>query len=190
MRRTACLILILVEIFLLIALMNKRGRLFFNILPAIYPNLLILCMLEINYMGGIKGFIAMLLVFVIAPFADTFAYFTGSLIGGKKLCPKLSPKKTWAGAIGGTIGGALGSLAIYFLFAVGLQIRMGYLVFLIIGFVSSILTIFGDLFASLIKRKINIKDYGKIMPGHGGVMDRIDGMSLASAFIMLAFLVI
>lgn len=129
----------------------------------------------------------MLLLYVIAPVADTMAYFVGSLIGGKKLCPKLSPKKTWSGAIGGVIGGICGAIAVYAIFKPEIAIGLPYIVFGIIGLVSSILTILGDLLESFIKRKVNVKDMGKIMPGHGGVMDRIDGMSALAPFILLVF---
>ena len=108
----------------------------------------------------------------------------------KKLCPNLSPKKTVAGAIGGLIGGALGSLILYFIFRPEYNFFSPILLFIIVGLVASFLTEAGDLFESLIKRKVGIKDMGKIMPGHGGVMDRIDGMVFASPVIMLIFLLV
>ncbi len=177
--------------FLLTLVLPNHGTEFgLKILPAIYPLLPLVSMMVINYLPNALGLVAMLLTFVIAPFADTFAYFLGSLIGGKKLCPKLSPKKTWAGAFGSVIGGVVGALAVYFIFGKGLNLNYGALIFGGLGFVASIVTIFGDLFASLIKRKVGIKDYGNIMPGHGGVMDRIDGMCIASVVIMILFLVL
>lgn len=171
---------------ILFVLTKRKSKRIFCLLPAFYPSLLILTSLMINYLQGV-GFIATLTLFVIAPLADSFAYFLGTLIGGKKLCPKLSPKKTWAGAFGSVLGGAMGGLAVYFVFGSSLNVRLGYVLFAIIGVVASVLTIFGDLFASLIKRKVGIKDYGNIMPGHGGVMDRIDGMIFSSPLILVAF---
>jgi phosphatidate cytidylyltransferase len=183
-----------IVVFLFLLLWPNGGlELGLKVLPAVYPVLPLLTMLVANYLPEGKGFVAMLLTFVIAPFADTFAYFMGSLIGGKKLCPKLSPKKTWAGAFGSVIGGVIGALAVYFVFGKNLSLayaNIGIAIFACLGVVASILTIFGDLFASLIKRKVGIKDYGSIMPGHGGVMDRIDGMCIASALIMVVFLVL
>ncbi len=157
-----------------------------SLLPLAYPMVFIVCMLAVNDLSN-NSFVAMLLLYVIAPIADTMAYFVGSLIRGPKLCPKLSPKKTWSGAIGGVVGGIGGAIAVYAIFKPQISIGLPYLVFAGIGLVASILTIFGDLLESYIKRKVNIKDMGKIMPGHGGVMDRIDGMTVLAPFILLIF---
>lgn len=159
----------------------------YSVLNALYPSTFILFMLLINAFAGDKGFVAMLLLFVIAPFADTFAYFVGSMLKGPKLCPKLSPKKTWSGAIGGLVGGAVGSIVVFFIFGKGLGANYTWYLFLILGAVVSIITIIGDLFESFIKRRIGIKDMGKIMPGHGGVLDRIDGMSFAAIVLYIVF---
>ena len=158
----------------------------------VYPALLLLTMLTANDLGE-NGFIALLMAFVVSPCSDTFAYLVGSLIGGKKLCPKLSPKKTWSGAIGGTVGGILASLAIYFIFpsiTQSINFFSPVLFFIMVGLVASIINIFGDLFESFIKRKVGIKDMGKIMPGHGGVLDRIDGTSFVIVFVYLMFLLV
>lgn len=154
--------------------------------PFVYPSLFILAMLLVNDLD--KGFIALLLIFVISPFSDTLAYFTGSLIGGPKLCPKLSPKKTWAGAMGGIAGGIIGSVLVWLIFKPEVNFFSPVLLFIIVGFVGSVFTEIGDLFESYIKRKIGIKDMGNIMPGHGGMLDRFDGMFFAAAFIYLVFL--
>ena len=169
---------------------KTAGEFVASALPFIYPALLLLTMHVTNDMLGEKGFIAMLLIFVIAPLTDTFAYLVGSTIGGKKLCPKLSPKKTISGAIGGLIGGALGGLILWliFHFVAGSAIPVWLLI--VVGFGASVLTPVGDLFESYIKRKTGIKDMGKIMPGHGGVMDRIDGMIFASVLICVVFLLV
>ena len=168
-----------------------------NLLPFVYPALLLLTMLSANELGG--GFIALLLIFVISPASDTFAYLVGMTYNkirkgqAKRMCPRLSPKKTWAGAIGGVVGGVVGALVVYF--ATNTAILEGgkisvLLAFIIIGVVASVLTEIGDLFESLIKRKVGIKDMGKIMPGHGGIMDRIDGMSFAAVFVFVMFAVL
>ena len=159
----------------------------YGVLNGLYPSVFILFMLLANTLAGDKGFVAMLLLFVIAPFADTFAYFVGSFFKGPKLCPKLSPKKTWSGAIGGFLGGALGALVVFFIFGRSLGGYYTWYLFLALGAVTSVLTIFGDLFESFIKRRIGIKDMGKIMPGHGGVLDRIDGMTFAIVLIYTLF---
>lgn len=164
------------------------------LLPVVYPSLLILTFLLNNHSE--LGFIALLLVFVISPLSDTFAYLVGMTYGKikkgnvKKLCPKLSPNKTWAGAIGGVVGGTLGAILVWLIFKPSVNVAVPVLAFALIGVVAGILTELGDLFESFIKRRAGVKDMGKIMPGHGGVMDRIDGMSFASAFIFFAFLII
>ena len=144
-------------------------------------------MLLANDMGA-NAFIVLLLAFVVSPCSDSMAYFTGSLIGGKKLCPKISPNKTWAGAIGGTIGGVISGIVVYLIFNPVVNFFSPILFFVLVGLFASIATLFGDLFESLIKRSVGIKDMGKIMPGHGGVLDRIDGTMFAIAFTYLVFL--
>ena len=119
------------------------------------------------------------------------AYFTGFLIGGKKLCPTISPKKTVAGAIGGVFGGIIGALLIWLLFdvvglfnsfnnVVAVSIHetqwIAILIYIALGAISAPICEIGDLIASWIKRKAGIKDYGNLFPGHGGVMDRIDSI--------------
>ncbi len=107
-------------------------------------------------------------------FNDTFAYFTGCAWGKHKLCPEISPKKTFEGAIGGVVGDIFLCLGFAYAFSAYAGIAVNWLsliTFLPIGAVAGIL---GDLCASVIKRQFKIKDYGNIMPGHGGVMDRFD----------------
>ena len=129
---------------------------------------------------------------LVAILTDTFAYFVGSAIKGPKLCPTISPKKTISGAIGGVVGGMLGALLLYFCFEVWqifgitnslitLGISNSIWIYLLIGFIGGILDEIGDLVSSQIKRKTGIKDFGNIFPGHGGVLDRIDGIS----FVMM-----
>ncbi len=164
-----------------------------SVLPFIYPSILLLCLLLVNELEFMLGFTGILLVFVISSLTDTFAYLVGMTYGKirkgkvKKLCPKLSPNKTWAGAIGGTIGGVVGAIIIYFIWTPKVNFCSPILLFIIVGFIGAIATQVGDLFESFIKRKVGIKDMGKIMPGHGGVMDRIDGMIFVSLIIFIAF---
>ena len=183
---------------ILLTLIKKAGFRDFcvNVLPFLYPSILLLTMLSAN--GLAHGFICLLLIFVISPCSDTFAYLVGMTYNkirkgkAKKMCPRLSPKKTWAGAIGGVIGGVVGAIVIYLLVdktAIIASAKINVLLaFIIIGVVASVLTEIGDLFESYIKRKVGIKDMGRILPGHGGVMDRIDGMSFAAVFIYFMFL--
>ena len=124
-----------------------------------------------------------LLVFLGAWICDTFAYFTGMLFGKHKLIPEISPKKTVEGAIGGIVFTVIG-FAIYCLIWNSLSdYKLSYLTLCIYGFVLSIASQFGDLIASSIKRQYNLKDYGAIFPGHGGVLDRFDGVLLVAPFL-------
>ena len=158
----------------------------YTALNYVYPALLLVAMLCANDLGA-NGFIALIMSFVVSPCADTFAYLVGSLIGGPKLCPKLSPKKTWSGAIGGTIGGIVGGIVVYYIFMPVINFSIPVLLFALVGFFGSIFTMFGDLFESYIKRKVGIKDMGKLLPGHGGVMDRIDGTLFLTVLCLVVF---
>ena len=109
--------------------------------------------------------------------ADSAAYFAGSYFGKHKLCPDISPHKTVEGAIGGILVGTLSALLIGAIFKLIYgEVTIYYGVLLLIGFVNSIVSIFGDLIFSIIKRSCKIKDFGTIMPGHGGLLDRFDSV--------------
>ena len=179
------IMLIVVSVYSLIK--SVDGKTFVStILLYVYPTLFLLTMLLANDLES-NAFIALLMAFVVSPCSDTMAYLTGSLIGGPKLCPKLSPKKTWAGAIGGTVGGILSAIIVYFIFTPKVNFFSPILLFVLVGFFASILTLFGDLFESYIKRKVGIKDMGKLLPGHGGVLDRIDGTLFAVVLCWFVF---
>ncbi len=118
--------------------------------------------------------------------ADTFAYFTGCAIGKHKLAPVVSPKKTIEGAIGGIVGSLVGTLLITVIFekAIG-EVDINLWVFLAITPVLTVLGMIGDLFTSAIKRNCRIKDYGNLIPGHGGVLDRTDSFLLVAPVLAL-----
>ncbi|MEW9124622.1 MAG: phosphatidate cytidylyltransferase [Thermotaleaceae bacterium] len=111
------------------------------------------------------------MIFLSAWATDTFAYFTGYFFGTRKLCPTISPKKT----VEGSLGGVIGSIFVSAIFAYFIDITV-LSHCMIIGFIGSISAQIGDLTASSFKRYVGIKDYGKIMPGHGGVLDRFDSI--------------
>ncbi len=116
---------------------------------------------------------------------DTCAYFSGYFFGKRKLCPEISPKKTVEGAIGGVIGDLIvcSVAAIIFSRVTGTVIDwVSFVIFLPVG---AVLGILGDLCASIIKRQVGIKDYGNIMPGHGGVMDRFDSWVFVAPVLYL-----
>ena len=132
--------------------------------------------------------------FIIPMLTDSFAMLTGMLIGGKKLAPNISPKKTISGAIGGTLWCTLLSACIFLIlgaidyFAVAIaQIEIWQL--LIIVFVGSIVAQAGDLFESFLKRKAGVKDSGKALPGHGGILDRIDSYIFVAPYLLIALVI-
>jgi phosphatidate cytidylyltransferase len=128
-----------------------------------------------------QGALTVLGLFLIVWATDTGALVFGKLIGGKKLAPKLSPGKTWAG----TIGGSITAMVVF-----GLYIALfGFnaMSAMLFAFVFSLVAHAGDLFESLVKRRFGYKDSGGLIPGHGGVLDRVD--SLFAASVVLALLV-
>ncbi len=123
------------------------------------------------------------LAFIIPWVTDTFAYFCGRAFGKHKLIPDVSPKKTVEGSIGGTLF-AIGLTLLYgFVISKTTDAIPNYLGIAIVSLVVSLLSQCGDLIMSLIKRKFEIKDFGKLFPGHGGVLDRFDSVILAAPFI-------
>jgi phosphatidate cytidylyltransferase len=115
---------------------------------------------------------------------DIFAYFAGRSIGGPKLAPKISPNKTWAGLIGGMAGAALVGAAAAWLFGIEGP-------FFWLGAPMGLIAQLGDLYESRVKRRLGVKDSGALLPGHGGVLDRLDGLlpvALATFLILIASL--
>jgi phosphatidate cytidylyltransferase len=122
------------------------------------------------------GLTAILFLFAIVWATDIAAYFAGRAIGGPKLWPAVSPKKTWSGAIGGTIGGVAAGLLLIHLS--GLVIAP---MLVLVALVLSVASQAGDLLESAIKRHFGAKDASQLIPGHGGLMDRLDGFLTAAA---------
>ena len=129
------------------------------------------------------------LVFIAAWMCDVFAYFTGRIFGKHKLAPHLSPKKTVEGSIGGILFAVIGCTAYGFIIEKVSGLNASYLTLALIGFVLSIISQIGDLWASLIKREHGIKDYSQMMPGHGGIMDRFDSILAISTVLMAVCMV-
>lgn len=117
----------------------------------------------------------MLYLIIVACITDTFAYFIGKYFGKHKLAPAISPKKTWEGAIAGSIFGVIIS-TLFFIYIV--DNSKNTLLVIIMSLLLSIVGQLGDLLFSAIKREYNIKDYSKLMPGHGGILDRVDSLIL------------
>jgi phosphatidate cytidylyltransferase len=131
-----------------------------------------------------KGNLFVWLILIGGWVTDTMAYFSGRILGRNKLIPDNSPKKTVEGAIGGIIGCTL----ILFLYGVLVinqygGVKISPLHYILLGFILSISAQLGDLLASSIKRAAKIKDFGTIMPGHGGVIDRFDSILLVAPIV-------
>ncbi|MGI6264552.1 MAG: phosphatidate cytidylyltransferase [Acutalibacteraceae bacterium] len=127
--------------------------------------------------GMAYGLFYAIVAMMIAWLCDAGAYFAGTLFGRHKLCPAISPKKTVEGLIGGLLTGILLSLlagGICALIVKPVPVHFGRLA--LMALICSLLSVVGDLFASVVKRRFDVKDYGRVLPGHGGVMDRFDSL--------------
>ena len=125
--------------------------------------------------GEDYGFVAIVLLFAIVWTTDIFGYFAGRAFGGPKLMPAISPKKTWSGAIAGTLGAMIVAVLV-------VSIAGGFdkTAIAMIALLLSVVAQLGDLLESWIKRKFGAKDASQLIPGHGGVMDRLDGFWAAA----------
>lgn len=126
--------------------------------------------------SDMAGIWAMLFLFAVVWATDIFAYFVGRAIGGPKLAPSISPGKTWSGAIGGAAAAVLAGVAIAYVAGPAMGIAAMAIAALALSAVSQV----GDLFESCLKRRFGAKDSGFLIPGHGGVMDRVDGLVAAA----------
>ena len=126
------------------------------------------------------GFLAVIFLFAIVWTTDVVAYFTGRGVGGPKLMPQVSPKKTWSGAIAGTLAALLVAFALAKVAAL-----TGLFAIAMLAIILSICAQAGDLFESFLKRRFDAKDSGHLIPGHGGLMDRLDGFVTASVVAAL-----
>lgn len=180
-----------------------------TVFNCVYPSLFILLFVVINHIDSFGselskltnftdanvGLIILLTILTTSILSDVMAYFVGSLFKGKKLCPNISKNKTISGSIGGFIGGLLGAIVIYIILCTNdvvanafASINVTMLGFAIIGIFASLFTQIGDLLESILKRKANVKDSGNVLPGHGGLMDRADGLVFNTLFIFILFM--
>ena len=128
------------------------------------------------------------LALMIAWMSDTGAYFCGKLLGKNKLCPEISPKKTIEGFIGGITTCLISVVLVSVFFNNYIfpeKHKINYYLILILGFTGSLISSFGDLCFSAIKRKYNVKDFGNIMPGHGGILDRFDSVIFVVPYVYI-----
>lgn len=149
------------------------------IFPAMLSGLLRLRLMD---NGTVQVFVPLAVSFG----SDTFAYFTGLACGKHKLAPHVSPKKTVEGSVGGLIGGVAGMLLVKWIGEALTSFTIGYGLVIVIGLLGAAVSQVGDLSFSVIKREFGVKDYGKLLPGHGGVLDRFDSVTFVTPFIWLA----
>lgn len=120
-----------------------------------------------------------------ASVSDTCAYEIGTRFGKTKLCEKISPKKTVEGSVAGVVGVVISYIILAIISNKFLGMNINYLIIIIMGIVTSIIGQFGDLSASLIKRYCGVKDFGNIMPGHGGILDRFDSLLFTAPMVYI-----
>ena len=149
------------------------------------------------------GYDAIFFILLILCFAwggDTCAYFAGRAFGKHKLCPVVSPKKTVEGAVGGVLGTMVFGVLVTVIYSVAAD-RMEaftrsnigvsmYIIIALLACVAAVLGIYGDLFASVVKRQCGIKDYGTIFPGHGGILDRFDSVMFIAPFVTMVVIAV
>ncbi|MDR3217298.1 MAG: phosphatidate cytidylyltransferase [Clostridiaceae bacterium] len=171
------------------------GDLGITVFTMVYPLLFVIsaAMLTKHYNPAVM--LIMAVSFPIA--ADTLAYYVGSLLKGPKLCPKVSPKKTISGAIGSLFGGILAAMVVFLVFDRFNLLNVGWvpfteshvlngIIFGVLGALSAVVGLLGDLAGSKLKRALGIKDFGTIFPGHGGIIDRIDSIMFTIVFLNIA----
>lgn len=172
----------------------------------IYPTVLFSALFIINHLFDLTisvdyvdvplDYYFLLTVFLVTMITDSLAMVIGSLVKGPKLCPRISPNKTISGAVGGLIGGVLAAFVIYWMFSINSDFVSTFnsiaslWTVAALGFFGSIISQFGDIFASYLKRRARVKDYGTIFPGHGGVMDRVDGLIFNAGFVLIYILIL
>ena len=132
------------------------------------------------------GLFLIFFIFIGAWITDGFAYFVGRAFGKHKLIPEISPKKTVEGAIGGIVFGVISYLIFGFIISYFFKYQVNYFALTVVGIVVSLFSMLGDLILSCLKRAYNIKDFGNLLPGHGGVLDRFDSIFSISPILLMA----
>ena len=160
-------------------LSRAPSRVGLAVLGAAYPGLLISALVRLRQLD--QGAWWVVLALVVTWFNDTGAYFAGRAFGKRKLYPRISPSKTWEGAIGGGLASIAGAVLTQHFFLPAVPVWGAAA----IGLGASVLGPLGDLSESLLKRSFGAKDSGKLLPGHGGLLDRIDALLFNAPFVLL-----
>lgn len=186
------LVLFVFMIYLFVVAVFMKGKLEFESLSAAFVLVMyITCCFSalsvIRYIGT-AGLFNIGMVFIGAWISDIFAYFSGRLFGKHKLIPEISPKKTVEGSIGAIVCTMLFMLLYGWIVSLTAELSVNYLVLAIAGPILSVVGQIGDLIASLVKRERGVKDYGTLLPGHGGIMDRFDSILTVSGATMIIVL--
>ena len=153
------------------------------VIPLLFSSLVRLHAME-------KGRFFILLPFVMAFMSDTGAYFAGLNFGKHKLAPTISPKKTVEGVIGGVVAAVMGVVIYGLIINVFFDIKVNFLYTFVYGTFGAVAGVFGDLCFSVIKRQTGIKDYGNLIPGHGGILDRFDSMMVVGPLAEILMLIL
>lgn len=159
----------------------------YTLAGSVYSVLLLGFAITIIEMKNGKWLLGYLILGAVA--TDTFAYFTGYFLGKRKIMPEVSPKKTVEGSIGGYIGCAVILIAYSFIMKAVAGVMPDMWKVVVIALVSGVITQIGDWSASFIKRHFGIKDFGKLIPGHGGLLDRLDSIIFLAPFLYLIFVI-
>lgn len=184
-----CLVALLLALFLALILEHgkEKGLRFNDALVILTAGVLIPlalgCLLKLRMMEYGAGLV--LIPLVSAFCSDSMALFTGMAMGRHKLIPAVSPHKTREGAVGGLFGGVVGMILFRIAFFLVTEVQLDIAWCLLLGLLGAVMGQIGDLVFSCIKRECGIKDYGRLLPGHGGVLDRFDSVVFASPVIWL-----
>ena len=154
---------------------------------AIGLDLLWICVHGLVYLHEVYGGEMLLYLFSLVWIADIGAYFSGRKFGKHKLAPAISPSKTWEGLVGGLLANLFWIIGVY-QFASGWG--LGLPQFLLIGLATSLISVVGDLFESILNREAGVKDSGKLLPGHGGVLDRVDSVIAAAPVFVVGIFIL
>ena len=144
----------------------------------------------VRIMAWETGRYLILIPFVVAFLSDTGAYFIGCRFGKHKLAPEISPNKSVEGVLGGMLFAVLGMLLYCLILSLAFKCKVSYGYALVYGIIGSVAGVFGDLCFSVIKRQTGIKDYGNLIPGHGGALDRFDSMHVVAPLVELLLMVL